>query len=66
MNEQQKQVTPELISRIAYPDHHKQMNEPNNRGLDDLKQIEDELKRVQYFSKGLSAIKDAENRLVNP
>ena len=66
MNTQQKQVMQELISRTTHPDHYKQMNEQNNCGLDDLKQIDDELKRVQYFRKGLSAVKDAENRLVNP
>ena len=63
MNEQQKQVTPELISRIAYPYHHKQTNEPNNRGLDGLKQIEDGLKRVRCFRKGLSAVKGSKNSL---
>lgn len=33
------------------------MNEQNNRVLDDVKQIEDEIKRVLYFSRGLSAVK---------
>ena len=36
------------------------MNEQNNRGLDDLKQIDDELKRAQCFSRGLSALKETQ------